>query len=293
MKTNKYTDFQLEQFLLEELPAEVMESIRTQIKTDSDLKDRVDGLRNSGMEILKKYPADLIAERIRSGIIPEKEKIHEPASGEATNDYIRKDNIPFIKIFRDYFKGKSRRLVYSISAASAAALAAFVIIFNSPLIFTGGITVKDDDITRIKGMEPGISIHRKTGSSIDELKDMTKASQGDLLQIGYISTGEYTHGVILSIDGRGSVTLHYPESESGDTLIKVNRKVMLKRAYELDDSPDYEKFILIISEKPIDVKSVIEKAKILAQSRESALNGQLTADGSSLEFSLTLKRFTI
>ncbi len=290
MKTYKYTDFQLEQFLLNELPDEIMDNIRIQIQTDSELKSRVDKLKNSSSDILEKYTADLMAAKIRSGIMLEKEKIYASASGVQKNNLAVKDNTPFMKIFSDYFKGKSLKLVYSISAASVATLAAFVIIFNLPGIFTGSIPVKDDDVIRIKGMEPGISIHRKTGSSIEKLKDMAKASRGDLLQIGYISTGEYKYGTILSIDGRGSVTLHFPESESGETLIKLNRKVMLKRAYELDDSPYYEKFILIISVKPIDVKSVIEKAKILAQSRESALNGQLTADGSSLEFSLTLKK---
>lgn len=290
MKSYKFTDFQLEQFLLNELPDEMMENIRMQIHTDSELKSRVDELKNSSSDILEKYRADLMAVKIRSGLMLENEKIHASVSGTSQNNLTAKDNNSFMKIFSDYFKGRSPKLIYSISAASVSVMAAFVIFFNLPGIFTGNIPVKNDDVTRIKGMEPGISIHRKTGSSIEELKDMTKASQGDLLQIGYISTGEYKYGTILSTDGRGSVTLHFPESESGETLIKVNRKVMLKRAYELDDSPDYEKFILIISKKPIDVKSIIEKAKILAQSRESALNGQLTADGSSLEFSLTLKK---
>ena len=290
MKMNKYTDFQLEQFLLEELPAEVMKSIREQIETDSVLKERVDGLRNSGMEILKKYPADIMAGKIINGI--KKEKENSAGISPVKEKVISTGTVQssLLKKLIDYLSGKSGKTAYSITAALAASAAAIVIVLNSP-VFNGHIpAVNDNDVIRIKGMEPGISIHRKTGSSIEELKDMTKASQGDLLQIGYISTGEYTHGVILSIDGRGSVTLHYPESESGETIIKVNRKVMLKRAYELDDSPDYEKFILIISQKPVDVKSVIEKAKILAQSRESALNGQLKVDGSSLEFSLTLKK---
>jgi hypothetical protein len=65
---------------------------------------------------------------------------------------------------------------------------------------------------------------------------------------------------------------------------------MLKRAYELDDSPYFEKFMLLLSEKPIVVKSVLEKAKILAQSRESTLNGQLKSEGGFLEFSLTVNK---
>jgi hypothetical protein len=290
MKANKYTDFQLEQFLLEELPAEVMKNIRTQVETDSVLKDRIDELKNSGIEILKKYPADMMSVKIINGIKKEKENSAEILPVKEKMISAGSSQISLPKKLIDYLSGKSGRTAYSITAALAASAAAIVLILNFP-VFNGHIpVVKDNDVIRIKGMEPGISIHRKTGRSIEELKDMAEASEGDLLQIGYISTGEYNHGTVLSIDGRGSVTLHYPESESGDTLIKVNRKVMLKRSYELDDSPYYEKFILIISKKPLDVKSIIERAKILAKSRENVLNGQVTADGDSLEFSLTVKK---
>jgi len=290
MKTNKYTDFQLEQFLLNELPAEVMERIRAQAETDTDLKTRIDKLKISDTEILNKYPADMMSVKILNGIRRENEncseistvKVKTISGGTVQNSLLKK--------LIDYLSGKSGRTAYSITAALTATAAVIAIILNIT-IFTGTIpAVKDNDVTRIKGMEPGISLHRKKGNSIEELKNLAKASQGDLLQIGYTSTGEYKYAIILSIDGRGTVTLHHPESQYGDTLIQVNRKVMLKRAYELDDSPEYEKFILLLSKEPIDIKSVIEKAKILAQSRENALNGQLKAEGGSLEFSLTVKK---
>ena len=74
MKTIQFTDFQLEQFLLNELPAEMMKSIRIQIESDSVLKDRVDELKNSSNEILAKYPADMMVGRITNGIKNEKER---------------------------------------------------------------------------------------------------------------------------------------------------------------------------------------------------------------------------
>jgi len=290
MKTIKYTDFQLEQFLLDELPDELMGKIRTQAETDEDLKARIYELEISDSEILKKYPADMMSVKIINGIRTRKESsaYTSPVKVKANPAGIVHNSLH--KKLIAYLTGKSGRTAYSITAALTATAMVIAIILNSP-IFTGDIpAVKDNDITRIKGMEPGISLHRKKGSNIEELKNLAKTSQGDLLQIGYTSTGEYKYGIILSIDGRGTVTLHHPETEYGDTLIPVNRKVMLKRAYELDDSPDYEKFILLLREKPIDVKSVIEKAKILAQSRESTLNGHLKSGESFLEFSLTVTK---
>ena len=71
--------------------------------------------------------------------------------------------------------------------------------------------------TRIKGTEkidvskPHILVHRKVNDTVELLESGDEAKAGDLLQIAYVSAGA-DYGVILSIDGRGVVTLHYPES---------------------------------------------------------------------------------
>ncbi|MCK7516170.1 MAG: hypothetical protein MZV70_77460 [Desulfobacterales bacterium] len=108
--------------------------------------------------------------------------------------------------------------------------------------------------------------------------------------MGYIASGNFSHGMILSIDGRGTVTMHLPEAGGGGDKLPLNRQVLLNKSYELDDSPSFERFIMILSEDPINTVEVMEKAKKLANSRESAVNGLIEAGKKSIEFSITIKK---
>ena len=49
---------------------------------------------------------------------------------------------------------------------------------------------------------------------IDEIRWVLAVRPGDVLQLSFVSGGR-SHGAVLSIDGRGSVTLHAPESPTG------------------------------------------------------------------------------
>jgi hypothetical protein len=71
--------------------------------------------------------------------------------------------------------------------------------------------------------------------------------------------------VILSVDGRGVVTLHYPESEDKDPILDQYKKTFLSTSYELDDAPDFERFFFITSKSEIDVQAILNSAKVLAK----------------------------
>ena len=107
------------------------------------------------------------------------------------------------------------------------------------------------------------------------MEEAEKALPGDLLQLAYVSAGD-THGIILSIDGRGVVSLHFPEARNASTRLEINREIFLPNAIELDDAPDYERFFLITSPGPLDVSSVLESA------------GDLAAGGNSMDGPLDL-----
>jgi hypothetical protein len=70
------------------------------------------------------------------------------------------------------------------------------------------------DTTRTKGLEPKLLLHRQTQGAPEPLADESQARRGDVLQLSYVSAGK-RYGAVLSIDGRGSVTLHYPEALTG------------------------------------------------------------------------------
>lgn len=90
---------------------------------------------------------------------------------------------------------------------------------------------------------------------------------GDMVQVSY-RAGQARHGVILSIDGAGQATLHFPASATGSTALSPGQSVALDHAYELDDAPRYERFFFLTSAAPLDVPQVMQRAREIAARRE-------------------------
>lgn len=140
--------------------------------------------------------------------------------------------------------------------------AAAAVMLVSPELIVGEREIPME--TRPKGLNPALAIHRKVdGSSKPEaLSSGTVASAGDVLQLSYRS-GNATHGVVLSIDGNGAVSLHYPESVADDTLLDPDGFVELPHGYALDDAPRYERFFFVTDDGPIDARAVLKAAQAL------------------------------
>ena len=65
------------------------------------------------------------------------------------------------------------------------------------------------DGIRLKGVKPDLLLYRKRASEVEQLSDSSVAYTGDLIQIFYRAAGK-PFGVIVSVDGRGTVTRHLP-----------------------------------------------------------------------------------
>lgn len=293
MKINQIPDIYIEQYNLGELPENLRKQIDELASQNSELYNRINKIRESNKEILSSYPAETMVQRIieksntRKNISAD-ESFAEGSRNKTSQNIITGFADSLNNIINKIRSISARR--YTLSIASAAAMI-LVIIFMIPGIRTTDNTkfTYENDV-RIKGLESKLLLFRMKGKEIEELRNMDAARSGDIIQVAYIAAGEYKHGVILSIDGRGTVTLHLPDgSSSGDKLI-LNRKVLLNKSYELDDSPSFERFIMILSTDPINAADIIEKAKKLANSRESAVNGLIGADKNSIEFSITIKK---
>ncbi len=116
---------------------------------------------------------------------------------------------------------------------------------------------------RHKG-EARLLVHRR--GEIDPLRDDQEVKAGDLLQLSYVAD-RWRYGTIVSVDGAGGVTLHWPSTESGDTTLDRGT-VRLDYAFELDDAPGFERFFLVVAEQPIEVSAVLDAARDLAGSAE-------------------------
>ncbi len=144
------------------------------------------------------------------------------------------------------------------------------------------------DTTRTKGLEPKLLLHRQTQGAPESLADQSQARRGDVLQLSYVSAGK-RYGAVLSIDGRGSVTLHFPETLTGSSELKGGT-VALASAYELDDAPAFERFFFVTSDEPLDVNAVMESARALALSPEAARREPLSLPAPLSQTSLTLDK---
>lgn len=133
------------------------------------------------------------------------------------------------------------------------------------------------EVLRSKG-SPHLLIHRQNKNSAqpEPLEDGATIHPGDLLQVSYLSS-DAAHGVIFSVDGRGSVTLHFPEDFAKSTALSpVGKAVALPHAYKLDDAPDFERFFFITSANPIDTAALLKTADSLARSPERAATAPLS-----------------
>ena len=246
MKNENISDLTLERYVLNELPEELMADIEKLIKERPEFAIKIKLIKQSNEEILSRYPEESVT----------KEIINKYNKGKSN-----------IIIFRLKLSGIKKIMLSSLAVAAAIA-----IFFAIPALKTSFVNMTENDfpgVTRVKGEGSKLYIYRKTNGLVELLQKDSKASAGDLLQIAYSSASD-TYGIILSIDGRSTVTLHYPASESDSQKLIPGKKVLLGNSYELDDAPDFERFFFITSDSEMDIKSVIFTAEVLAVEREKA-----------------------
>jgi hypothetical protein len=132
------------------------------------------------------------------------------------------------------------------------------------------------------GVAPRLLVYRQRSAGIgadartERLSDGAPAARGDLLQLAYASANDGLYGVLLSVDGAGRVTQHLPEEGARSAApLRALREIHLPSAYELDDAPGFERFLLVTASQPFPVATVIDAARALAahgaQARTSPL----------------------
>jgi hypothetical protein len=146
-----------------------------------------------------------------------------------------------------------------------------------------------DDGVRLKGQRAHLVIHRREQDGPVRLHEQSDVHAEDLLQLGYVAAGR-SYGVIVSIDGAGAVTLHWPDAVEESTELEQGEVVALAHAYELDDAPGFERFVLVTSDDPIDAAVVVRAAERLAESPKRARSRRLSLPKTWVQSSLLLRK---
>lgn len=109
----------------------------------------------------------------------------------------------------------------------------------------------------LKGLRPRLALYRKTESGATRLDTGSVATGGDVLQVAYVAAGQ-RFGVVASVDALGTVTLHFPEHSGAAPQLVGQGETPLPHAFELDDSPGFERFVFITSDQPFRTDDVLD-----------------------------------
>lgn len=137
----------------------------------------------------------------------------------------------------------------------------------------------------LKGTGSALKVFRRDEAGYTSIPDGELARAGDLVQLRYKPAGA-TYGVIVSLDGRGEVTLHFPVTMSAPTKLERGGEITLDHAYELDDAPGFERFIFVTGEVPITPETVLEAARRVDASRRETAPLVLPTDWQQTDFVL-------
>lgn len=253
----------VEQLALGELDATSAARVRDALGS-SDALARIDG---SNQEILADYPPERVAVEIRRKL----ELSGKPTASRAW--------IPWL---------------LAPTMVAAAALV-WVSVRDEPPTLATHVEIIDDgdrEKTRIKGgVEPHLVIDRRTAAGHERLVSDQIVGSGDLLQVSYVPAGR-RHGVIVSIDGAGTVTLHHPEAPGASPTLGEGSEVPLPHSYELDDAPGFERFVFVTRDgQPPTVDEVMRAAERIAEDPAQARLAPLQLAGAGWQqHSLMLRK---
>ena len=244
-------DWKLERYLTGDLPEGEMREIRELEKTDEIFAHRVKILREDNAAILKKLPFEKLSEKMdaisaRSG------------SGKSAGN------------------GMNFKLVKFAAAAALVLAVVSVALFSQreigPDVGTDGAQVMDvamvdaqDDGTRIKGLDARMEVWKKMGDSAVQMSNLDEAREGDEIQLRY-SVPEKCFGLLFSMDGNGTLTMHMAEGNRAIAL-EPGKMTTLPFAYKLDNAPKFEKFFFLTSRDTFeldanDVDAVLKRSGI-------------------------------
>ena len=216
--------WQLERYLLDELPPPERRAIADALEARPELRERLDDLRLSSDAIFREHPPAAVAAALRARAAV------APAPSPA-----------------------ARFLAPALAALSALLVAGTV------LVVYEREQAPRPDVTRVKGVQPYLLLFRKA-AEVERLSPGAVVHRSDLLQVAYQAAGR-GYGVIVSIDGSGAVTRHLPPAGDQATPLQAGGPVPLGASYELDDAPGFERFVLVTADTPFAVETVLAAAR--------------------------------
>ena len=229
---------------------------------------QVQALRDSSAQILARYPAAPQAEQIAARVAQAKKAQPRPRT----------------------------RLWLPLAISGIAALAVVALRprdASQDHVGKGATPYGDTIVAKGGPALASLRLYRQTQGQIEPLPSGASARAGDLLQLALVP-GKARHGVLVSIDGSGGVTLHFPQREGDSTQLSDREgpaseraEIRLPQSFRLDNAPRFERLFLLTAEEaqrdPLQVREILDRARRLAADPSHAQ----TADLPNLPASIT------
>lgn len=187
---------------------------------EAELRKSTAAILKSNEEILAAYPAGDMKQRVLSRL-QEREEAEKPA---------RKTRVFPVA-----------RTITLAAAACCVLAVSFLALQTKPVTANPELSSMTD---RVKGNGPKLFVYLKDGEKAILLVPDTRVAKDDTLQVSYIAGGD-TWGAIISVDGNGVITQHYPESGDMTEALSAKGEVPLDFSYKLDNAPEFERFFFV------------------------------------------------
>jgi hypothetical protein len=234
-------DIILERYRLNELPAVDAARVAERLRQDAELRTRLDVLDQSDEEIRRAHLLDDLARTVHS----------RAAAAAAGSARATKSSLPH----------------WLTPAMVVLGVMLLIGVVLRPAVGPSGTppsaNLDGESGDRIKGLRPALVLYRRTADGSETLADGSIARSGDVVRVGYRAGGK-AFGVIVSVDGRGGVTVHLPKSGDRAVPLKTDSTVLLDAAYELDDAPRWERFYFITGDTPFAVQPIVDTVRAVA-----------------------------
>ena len=273
-------DLFVEKLALGELPEPRAAALRQRLAAEGD--ERLAGIERSNAEILREHPPEQVAAAVQRRLARLEDAAPRRtgagwlawaplalAAGVALVWWVGRDGEP---------AGGGSDPVPVIAKAEP----------EVPPVKAGGdegperIYLKGDPRLMIDRVQDGRPTRMATGDAV---------AAGDVLQVAYLANG-VQQGVVVSIDGAGVATLHFPASEQGSPVLEQGGRVGLPESYELDAAPGFERFFFVTvdeAEPKLEPTKVMEAARTLAKG-ERAQDGELVLPQGWKQQSILLRK---
>jgi hypothetical protein len=230
-------DWLVERLARGELSPERAAEVRRRLEAEGEAgAERLAALERSDQEILAAHPPAVVAAEIR----------RRAAQAQAAD--------------AQRARRPMARWQFALPTLAVGAMAAMLLF--APRGQPGGEVaqapvVEAPEQIGIRGIAPRLAVHVKKGNKHQRLPAGAAVRPGDELQLSYVAGGK-RYGVVASVDTRGTVTLHLPETPGVAPTLTPGKETKLPHAFELDDSPGAERFVFVSGDQPFSTDVVAE-----------------------------------